>query len=64
MFFYVFLAVLGSTAGCLILYYISRRAGSRDCATEAARGACDDGDAAVKIEASGAAGRGAPCDGG
>ena len=29
MFFYVFLAVLGSTAGCLILYYISRRAGSR-----------------------------------
>jgi len=26
---YVFLAVLGSTVGCLILYYISRRAGSR-----------------------------------
>ena len=29
MFFYVLLAVLGSTAGCLILYYISRRAGRR-----------------------------------
>jgi membrane protein YqaA with SNARE-associated domain len=26
---YVFLAVLGSTMGCVILYYISRRAGSR-----------------------------------
>src|SRR5437899_443893 len=26
---YVFLAVLGSTIGCVILYYISRRAGSR-----------------------------------
>ncbi len=26
---YVFLAVLGSTIGCLILYYVSRRAGSR-----------------------------------
>jgi membrane protein YqaA with SNARE-associated domain len=26
---YVFLAVLGSTVGCVILYYISRRAGSR-----------------------------------
>jgi len=29
IFLYVFLAVLGSTVGCLILYYISRRAGSR-----------------------------------
>ena len=29
MFFYVLLAVLGSATGCLILYYISRRAGSR-----------------------------------
>ena len=27
--FYVFLAVAGSTVGCLILYYISRRAGKR-----------------------------------
>src|SRR5882762_11880081 len=26
---YVFLAVLGSTIGCVILYYVSRRAGSR-----------------------------------
>jgi membrane protein YqaA with SNARE-associated domain len=26
---YVFLAVLGSTLGCVILYYVSRRAGSR-----------------------------------
>src|SRR6266480_7915927 len=26
---YVFLAVLGSTIGCVLLYYISRRAGSR-----------------------------------
>lgn len=26
---YVFLAVLGSTVGCVILYYVSRRAGSR-----------------------------------
>src|SRR5882762_8236661 len=26
---YVFLAVIGSTIGCLILYYVSRRAGSR-----------------------------------
>jgi membrane protein YqaA with SNARE-associated domain len=29
IFLYVFLAVLGSAAGCLVLYYISRRAGSR-----------------------------------
>src|SRR5258707_9462365 len=29
MLFYVLFAVLGSTAGCLILYSISRRAGSR-----------------------------------
>jgi membrane protein YqaA with SNARE-associated domain len=29
IFLYVFLAVLGSTLGCLILYYISRRAGRR-----------------------------------
>lgn len=29
MLLYVFLAVLGSTLGCVILYYISRRAGSR-----------------------------------
>jgi membrane protein YqaA with SNARE-associated domain len=29
MLFYVFLAVLGSTFGCVILYYISRRAGRR-----------------------------------
>lgn len=29
MLLYVFLAVLGSTIGCVILYYISRRAGSR-----------------------------------
>ena len=27
--FYVFLAVLGSTIGCVILYYVSRRAGHR-----------------------------------
>lgn len=26
---YVFLAVLGSTVGCVVLYYVSRRAGSR-----------------------------------
>jgi membrane protein YqaA with SNARE-associated domain len=29
MLLYVFLATLGSTIGCVILYYISRRAGSR-----------------------------------
>jgi membrane protein YqaA with SNARE-associated domain len=29
MLFYVFLAVIGSAVGCLILYYISRRAGRR-----------------------------------
>ena len=29
MLMYVFLAVLGSTIGCVILYYVSRRAGSR-----------------------------------
>jgi membrane protein YqaA with SNARE-associated domain len=29
MLFYVFLAVMGSTCGCVLLYYISRRAGRR-----------------------------------